>query len=250
MTSSKQMENCIQREVTLMLQIIARDYLMEPLNPSILLNAAISNVICSFVMSHRFQFDDPQFVRFMFLFDEGFRLFCQTGKAMFIPFLTKLAGVKHIVTELKNNREEMLQFVKKIIQKHKQNLDYSNPKDLIDSYLIKMSQSQNEENYFENFDQEQQLEQIVLDLFSAGVETLKTSLLWAIVFMLHYPHVMAKVQDEMDQVVGKKRLPSLDDMPKLPYTKATMYEVMRRSSVVALGTPHSNDRYFDYLILN
>ena len=188
-----------------MLQIIARDYLMEPLNPTILLNAAISNVICSFVMSHRFEFDDPQFVRFMFLFDEGFRLFCQTGKAMFIPFLTKLAGVKHIVTELKNNREEMLQFVREIIKKHKQELDATNPQDLIDAYLIKMSQNQNEENYFENFDQEQQLEQIVLDLFSAGVETLKTSLLWAIVYMLQYPHVMAKVQDEMEEIDEDRR---------------------------------------------
>ena len=96
---------------------------------------------------------------------------------------------------------------------------------------------------FHGFNPEEQLEQVILDLFSAGVETLKTSILWSMVYMLHNPDVMKKVQDELDTVVGSERLPAVKDMSELTYTKATIFEIMRRSSVVPLGTTHSTVRY-------
>ena len=152
--------------------------------------------------------------------------------------------------KLKNNREEMLQFVKKIIDDHKAQLDPTQPKDLIDSYLITIEKTKNDttnnnenaNDIFHGVDPEQQLEQIILDLFSAGVETLKTSVLWAIVYMLHHPEIMQKVQTELDTVVGSDRLPNVQDMAQLTYTKATIYEIMRRSSVVPMGTTHSTVR--------
>ena len=96
---------------------------------------------------------------------------------------------------------------------------------------------------FQDRDPMTQLQQVVLDLFSAGVETLKTSLLWSVVYMLHNPEVLAKVQAELDSIVGPDRLPEMADMERLPYTRATLYEVMRRSSVVPMGTTHATHRY-------
>merc|ERR1719150_2202177 len=96
----------------------------------------------------------------------------------------------------------------------------------------------------EVFDQdpERQLEQIILDIFTAGVETLKTTLQWAILFMIHHPAVRRRVQAEISGVVEADRLPSMEDMAQLPYTRATLYEVMRRSTVVPLGTTHRTIR--------
>ena len=59
------------------------------------------------------------------------------------------------------------------------------------------------------------------------------------VHLLHNPEVMDKIQQELDTVVGRSQLPSLDDIPYLPYTEATICEVLRRSSIVPLGTPHA-----------
>jgi 26-hydroxylase len=86
------------------------------------------------------------------------------------------------------------------------------------------------------------VQQIIGDLFSAGMETIKTTLMWAVVFMLHHPDVMRNVQEELDQVVGRKRLPRLEDLPYLPYTESTILEVLRRSSIVPLGTTHAATR--------
>ena len=80
------------------------------------------------------------------------------------------------------------------------------------------------------------------DLFSAGQETVKTTLQWGILWMLHNPEVQKKVQGELDVVVGRSRLPALDDLPFLPYTEATILEIIRRSNVVGLGTIHATTR--------
>lgn len=77
------------------------------------------------------------------------------------------------------------------------------------------------------------------DLFSAGMETIKTTLLWINVYMLRNPDSMRRVQDELDQVVGRSRLPSIEDLPYLPITESTILEAMRRSSIVPLATTHS-----------
>lgn len=64
--------------------------------------------------------------------------------------------------------------------------------------------------------------------------------------MMHYPEVKERVQEELMDVVGEERLPNISDMNKLIYTKATLYEIMRRSSVVPMGTTHSTDREIEF----
>jgi len=241
---STQMESRITNEVIYLLESIQREK-TSPFNPAPILNCAISNVICSIIMSTRFNHNDEKFQRFMHLFDEGFRLFTMTGPTAYLPIVKYLPGVRNTISELNRNREEMLKFVQFIIDNHKSDLDGSKPRDLVDSYLLKIEEATENgdlEEAFNSFDPERQLQQILLDIFSAGVETLKTTIQWAILHMIHNPEVAKKVRAELDQVVGGHRLPSMADMPNLPYTRATIYEVQRRASVVPMGTVHATDR--------
>jgi len=243
-SGSEVMESRISEESCYFLSSIAAEG-SKPVNPSPLLNCAVSNVICSIVMSTRFNANDPKFKRFMHLFDEGFRLYMLTGAMTFIPILKHLPGISSACQQLMKNRDEMLEFVRYIVLDHKATLDVSQPRDLVDSYLIeieKASATNTTKEVFECDNPEIQLEQVLLDIFSAGVETLKTTLQWAILFMVHNPEVRKKVQQEMDGVVGSHRLPTMEDMSNLPYTKATIYEVMRRSTVVPMGTTHATSK--------
>nr|XP_054768254.1 cytochrome P450 2J6-like [Lytechinus pictus] len=76
------------------------------------------------------------------------------------------------------------------------------------------------------------------DLFYAGSETTTTTLKWCILFMMAYPKVQSRVQDELDHVVGRERTPRLDDMKDLPCTNAVLLEVQRMGSIAPLGVPH------------
>lgn len=51
--------------------------------------------------------------------------------------------------------------------------------------------------------------------------------------------MQARVQAELDQVVGRDRLPGLDDQRRLPYVMAFLYEAMRFSSFVPVTIPHA-----------
>lgn len=86
------------------------------------------------------------------------------------------------------------------------------------------------------------MQQIMGDLFSAGMETVKNTLEWSMVFMLNYPEAAKAVQKELDEKVGRTRLPLLKDLPDLPITDATIQEILRRSTLVPLGTTHATTR--------
>lgn len=45
--------------------------------------------------------------------------------------------------------------------------------------------------------------------------------------MVKYPDVLAKVQMELDSVLGRYQLPAFDDQESLPYLMATVKEVLR-----------------------
>lgn len=247
-SSATNMEETITREALYLLTSIEAEK-TNPFNPAPILNCAVSNVICSMIMSTRFHHNDKKFLRFMYLFDEGFRLFTTTGPLAYIPIMKHTPANKNTIKEISKGRNEMLDFVRYIVEDHKIQFDRNNPRDLIDSYLLEIETAKeagNLDQVFEGLDPEAQLYQILLDIFSAGVETLKTTLQWSMLHMIHNPEVRKKVHNELNSVVGPHRLPCVDDMASLPYTQATIYEVMRRSTVVPLATTHATDRTVEF----
>ena len=48
------------------------------------------------------------------------------------------------------------------------------------------------------------------DLFFAGSETTSTTIRWIFLYMINYPEVQAKIQEEIDQNIPEDELPSLD----------------------------------------
>ena len=85
------------------------------------------------------------------------------------------------------------------------------------------------------------LQRSLTDLFGAGSETSSSVLLFALLYMIKYPEVQAKVQDEIDSVIGKEgsqRSVCLGDRSLMPYTDAVLHEVLRYSCLVYV-VPHA-----------
>ena len=90
----------VQSEVEMFLQSLARQR-TAPVEIGYYLSSAVSNVICSLLMSVRFRHDDPRFIRFMNLIEEGFRLFTITAVAGFIPILRFLPGFNYAYSKIR-----------------------------------------------------------------------------------------------------------------------------------------------------
>ncbi|EFN88284.1 cytochrome P450 18a1 [Harpegnathos saltator] len=214
-----------------------------PTDFSAALSMTVSNVICTVIMGMRFHHGDPQFKRFMDLIEEGFKLFGKLSAVNYIPVMRYMPFVQGVRNKIAQNRKEMADFFQRIIEEHKVTFNKDNIRDLVDSYLLEIVRAKKEEReLFQGKDYDRQIQQILGDLFSAGMETIKTTVEWAVILMLHNPRAAKAVQEELDQVVGRTKMPSLDDQPYLPITEATIYEIMRRSSIVPLGTTHATLR--------
>ena len=61
---------------------------------------------------------------------------------------------------------------------------------------------------------------------------------WFMLAMLAYPDVQKKVQDELDRVVGRDRMPTFADRDDLPYLNACVREALRWRSLTPMGAPH------------
>ncbi|KAG1659626.1 Cytochrome P450 2U1 [Nymphon striatum] len=122
-----------------------------------------------------------------------------------------------------------------------------NPRDFLDLYLIEMSKEVTEENKdaLKTFNIEQ-LQYVISDLFAAGTETVSITINWDLLFMIHHPKIQEKVQAEIDEVIGKERLPTMEDKRLLPFTTATLQEIERLGSVLPATIPRINDKPVEF----
>ncbi|KAF7642267.1 hypothetical protein LDENG_00261140 [Lucifuga dentata] len=126
----------------------------------------------------------------------------------------------------------MKAFLHEEIQRHKQDLDRSNPRDYIDNFLIEMENHKEKDGL--GFT-EANLAYCSLDLFVAGTETTSITLLWALVFLINHPDVQEKVQAEIDRVIRQNRQPAMADRLNLPYTDAVIHKIQRMGNIVPLN---------------
>ena len=73
------------------------------------------------------------------------------------------------------------------------------------------------------------LEASLLDLIIAGSDTTSLALSFSVLYMVRFPEVQRKAQEEIDRVVGRDRAVSLADRPNTPYVEAVVEEVIRYS---------------------
>ena len=168
----------IRHEVLDALNVLSIDCKLS-LDLSDYLSASLANIIYSIIMTTRFRHGNFRLNRFIEQFDEGLMLYTDT-RSMF--------SMSKTVEKLKQHRETMLAFVGGIFDDHKQCLDRNKPRDLVDNYLVEIEQGTTEQT-FSSRDPETQLKQILLDIFSAGVEPVKTTLLWTFIHVLRNPEV-------------------------------------------------------------
>ena len=82
------------------------------------------------------------------------------------------------------------------------------------------------------------LHYILRDLIGGATDTSLNLLLWAMIILANNPDVQNNIRREISSIVPKSRLPSLDDKPNLPYTEASIAELMRQKPILVLAVPH------------
>ncbi|XP_044527070.1 cytochrome P450 2B6-like [Gracilinanus agilis] len=205
------------------------------MDPTFLFHSITANIICSIVFGERFSYHDDQFQELLNKFNETFTLASSVWGQLFELFSSFLKFFPGPHRRCQSNLEFINAYIADNVEKHRQSLDPSAPRDFIDVYLLRMEKEKGisgTEFHHKN------LILTVLSLFFAGTETTSTTLRYGLLMLLKYPSVAEKVQDEIDQVIGRNRTPEIKDRAKMPYTEAVIYEIQRFSDLIPMSVPH------------
>ncbi|XP_075849221.1 cytochrome P450 2B6-like isoform X1 [Microcebus murinus] len=213
------------------------------LDPTFLLQCITANIICSIVFGKRFHYQDEEFLKLLDLFYQSFALVSSLSGQLFELFSDILKFFPGTHRQVCKNLWEISAFIARSVEEHRETLDPSAPRDLIDAYLLRMEKEKS--NPHSEFS-ENNLIFNTLSLFFAGTETTSTTLRYGFLLMLKHPHVTERVHKEIEQVVGTHRPPALDDRVKMPYTDAVIHEILRFADLIPLGVPHivTKDTHF------
>ncbi|XP_067412750.1 cytochrome P450 2B4-like isoform X2 [Emydura macquarii macquarii] len=231
----RSIEERIQEEIQYLLEEF-RKKKGTPLDPNFVLRRSVSNVICSVVFGSRFSYEDEEFQTLLSLIQENFRRVDTLWVQLYNLFPAVMRHLPGPHNRLFENFEEQKRYVAGVVQKHKETLDPSSPRDYTDAFLIRMQQE--ESNPDTKFHHENLLLS-ALDLFFAGTETTSTTLRYGLLVLLKYPDVTERIQEEIERVIGQDRSPCMEDRTKMPYTDAVIHEIQRFIDIIPLGVPHS-----------
>ena len=206
-------------------------------------NLAVVNTLWQILNGEKSAMNDPQMKRVFNSTSTFIEENDLCGPVFMWPWLRHVPFFKNIFEKARQSPQEMRKVTSASIQKHKESLKRRNSleeeqgRDFIDCYLKKMSNTTDQNSSFYQQQGEGNIQRIVMDLFGAGSETTSSILTFAINYMIRFPDIQKKVQEEIDSIVGH-RSASLEDRPNMPYTDAFIHEVLRHSCIT-YTSPHA-----------
>ncbi|KAI0274193.1 cytochrome P450 [Russula aff. rugulosa BPL654] len=152
------------------------------------------------------------------------------GVPSWVPYFSYKPLARTVRKLVARMRDEPIDFVKNAL------LNGTAARSLAGEYLQEL------ENFVGSERQKQEEAMIVSmgSMYIAGLDSTVSSMSSLFLALVLFPHVQRRAQAELDVVVGRDRLPTFDDRPRLPYIEALCKELMRWNMVTPIGLPHSS----------
>jgi len=151
-----------------------------------------------------------------------------------VPFVPQLLGWPNFVASVRY----LINKMKQEVARHKENIDADDPKDYTDKMLVEIQNTKDSSSTFFGEKGEENLANNLWDLFAGGSDTTSSTLSWAVLFMVKHPEIQENVYKEILRVVGKSRLPTLEERKDMVYTEAVIMEVQRMANITFEGVGH------------
>jgi cytochrome P450 family 2 subfamily J len=226
----------IQEEVSAYVDFLASKK-GQPVDIKIFNTISSSNIICSIIIGHRFEYDDSEFQKMIGHLNSLALEQTNTSLINFISWLKYLPGDLFKAKKLTRSTIAIFQMLQKFVREKGCNtVESEDAEHFIQAYQVERNKKQKTGASTELDDDS--LAKVIMDLFDAGTETTSTTMYWFVLYMLNYPDVQEKVYTELKEVIGTERLPNMQDRSQMPYLNAAILETQRLGSIVPLSLPH------------
>ncbi|CAC5365896.1 unnamed protein product [Mytilus coruscus] len=166
---------------------------------------ASCNVIHSLIFGYRYKHDNESLHKLIKTMDDIFSGPGPLTASGIFPILNFL--MKDSVRVRVEGFSTIRKYIEKHINEHRESFDPENIRDFIDMYL----EAEKDESERTSVLNPAGLFSTIIDLFAAGTDTTATTLDWSFLFMIQYPDVQKRCQEEITKVIGAGRMVRLSD---------------------------------------
>ncbi|KAG9268172.1 cytochrome P450 1B1 [Astyanax mexicanus] len=203
-------------------------------NPSCEFTVAAANVICALCFGKRYGHDDPEFRTLLRRVNKFGETVGAGSLVDVMPWLQSFPNpVRSVYQNFKNLNHEFHAYVTDKVVQHRNTYNPDVTRDMSDAIISVIEHGKN------NVLTKDYVEGTVTDLIGAGQDTVSTMMQWIILLLVKYPAIQAELHEQIDKVVGRDRLPSMEDKVNLACLEAFIYETMRYTSFVPVTIPHA-----------
>lgn len=226
------MEERIHGEIKYIIKTLENS-IGKTLSPQFIFHNAASNIICQVLFGRRYEYDE-QFIKVIVqCFTENAKL-ANGPWAMLYDSFPMIRSLPLPFRKSFKNVEICQGLAKQVLAEHKRTRVPGEPRDFVDCYLDELDKRGGDGSSFS----EEQLSMYALDIHFAGTDTTSNTLLTGFLYLMTYPHVQERCQQEIDKVLEGKDQASFEDRHNMPYVQAVTHEVQRIANTVPLSVPH------------
>nr|WBG67564.1 flavonoid 3'-monooxygenase-like protein [Phalaenopsis hybrid cultivar] len=174
----------------------------------------------------------------------------------FVPGLSWL-DLQGLVAKMKKLHRKFDEFLDRVIEDHKARLTETADEvsgggrgrhnDLLSVLIEAKEEAHGEGITLTDAD----IKPLLQNMFAAGTDTSSNTIEFVLAELIRHPDLLSRAQQELDNVVGRRRLVAETDLPNLPFLQAVIKETFRHHPAAPLSLPRiiSEDHQIDgYLI--
>ena len=178
------------------------------------------------ILSFRYEFDDPEYLRFKFIHEQQRKDGGAVVASEFIPLLKPF--VKKKLDFLNSTIREFVGFLSEKYKSHLNDYQFGHIRDFTDALIFAKEDSLKNEKESAPYLSDGNLTMTLSDLFSAGSDTTQFTLRWILLLMANYIEMQRKMRKEIEEQIGD-RIPVQNDKQNCDYVNVFISETLRQN---------------------
>lgn len=233
---SEKLPSIIDWQVKNLLQEIKKQNGNGPFDPGEYVAFLMMSLLATSAFGKEFKMSDPDFK----ILNEAANLQNQrNGRMVLIAFVPLL---KHVFRKdyqiIWDTCEAQRNYAIKQYKDHQATYKEGVIRDFMDAMITAKREAESEDSSDAKYLKDFNIVNATLDLFAAGSETTKTTLLWLFLLLANYPEYQKAIREEVEAAIGPDEIPSPKHRAKCNLLQAFILETMRFKPIVPFGAPH------------
>lgn len=207
-----------------------------PFDPEKYVTFMITCLITAINFDEYLTMDHPDFI------EQSRASDAQTAVANKMLLIDKLPVMKYIWRkewrQLLNTIDIQMAYLNGQLKRHEVTYQDGNIRDFTDAMIFAQREAEAENDPDLIHLTRDNIVMALSDVYAAGTETTKITMLWLILFMAKYPEHQKTLREEVDSVIGDNQCPGHEHRHHCHFVNAFIAEVMRIRTITPLNVPH------------